>query len=117
MPVRLVLTGGTVADCTQAHSLTADLPAQYLLADRGYDTNSIVAEAEARGMEPVIPPRSHRKEPRNYDRALYKLRHLVENSFLDFKQWRAVATRYAKNEASFLAICQIRALAIWARLF
>ena len=104
MPVRLVLTGGTVADCTQAHSLTADLPAQYLLADRGYDTNSIVAEAEARGMEPVIPPRSHRKEPRNYDRALYKLRHLVENSFLDFNQWRAVATRYAKNEASFLAM-------------
>ncbi len=108
---------GTVADCTQAHSLIVDIPAQYLLADRGYDTNAIVAEAEAQGMEPVIPPRSHRKEPRYYDRALYKLRHLVENSFLDFKQWRAIATRYAENEASFLAICQIRALAIWTRLF
>ena len=59
-----------MADCTQAHSLTADLPAQYLLADRGYDTNSIVAEAVAQGMEPEIPPRSQRKEPRNYDRAL-----------------------------------------------
>ncbi len=117
MPVRLVLTGGTVADCTQAHSLIEGIAAEYLLADRGYDTNAIVAEAVAQGMEPVIPPRSHRKEPRNYDRALYKLRHLVENSFLDFKQWRAVATRYAKNEASFLAICQIRALAIWTRLF
>ena len=104
MPVRLVLTGGTVADCTQAHSLIEGIAAEYLLADRGYDTNAIVAEAEARGMEPVIPPRSHRRKPRYYDRALYKLRHLAENSFLDSKQWRAVATRYAKNEASFLAI-------------
>ena len=117
MPVRISLTEGTVADYTQAHSLIADIAAEYLLADRGYDTNAVVAEAEALGMEPVIPPRSHRKEPRYYHRVLYKLRHLVENSFLDFKQWRAVATRYAKNEASFLAMCQIRALAIWTKLF
>ena len=117
MPVRLSLSEGTVADCTQAPSLIEGIAAEHLLADRGYDTNAIVAEAEARGMEAVIPPRRHRKEPRHYDRALYKLRHLVENAFLEFKQWRAVATRYAKNEASFLAICQIRALAIWTRLF
>ena len=89
MPVRLELTEGTTADCTQAQSLTADLPAQYLLADRGYDTNAIVAEAIAQGMEPVIPPRSHRREPRYYDQDLYRLRHLVENAFLNFKQWRA----------------------------
>ncbi len=117
MPVRLSLSEGTVADCTQAHSLIANIAAEYLLADRGYDTNAIVLEAEARGMEPVIPPKSHRKEPRYYDRPLYKLRHLVENSFLHFKQWRAAVTRYAKNEASFLTICQIRALVIWTRLF
>ena len=98
MPVRMILTEGTVADCTQAHSLIADIPAEYLLADRGYDTNGIVAEAEGQGMEPVIPPRSHRKEQRYYDRALYKLRHLVENSFLDFKQWRGVATDMPKTQ-------------------
>ena len=86
MPVRLALTEGTTADCTQAQSLTADLPAQYLLADRGYDTNAIVAEAIGQGMEPVIPPRSHRREPRYYDQDLYRLRHLVENAFLNFKQ-------------------------------
>ena len=117
MPVRLSLSEATVADCTQGHSLIEGIAAEYLLADRGYDTNAIMAEAEADGMDPVIPPRSHRKEPRYYDRALYKLRHLVKNSFLHFKQWRAVATRYAKNETSFLTICQIRAPAIWTRLF
>ena len=88
MPVRLSLTAGTVADCTQAADLIADLAAQFLLADRAYDTDAIIAEALAQGMEPVIPPKKNRKEPREYDRYLYKLRHLVENAVLEFKQWR-----------------------------
>jgi hypothetical protein len=62
MPVRLVLTGGPVADCTQAGALTADCPAQYLLADRGCDTNAIVDGPIAQKMEPEIPPRSNRKD-------------------------------------------------------
>lgn len=117
MPVRMILTDGTTADCTQAPDLIADLVAQYLLADRGYDSDALIAQAEKQGMEAVIPPRRNRKEPRDYDRALYKLRHLVENAFRTFKQWRGVATRYAKNEASFLAACQIRAMVMWTRLF
>ena len=64
-------------------------------------------------MEPVIPSKSNRKDPRAYDHYLYKLRHLVENAVLDFKQWRGVATRYAKNAASN----QIRAMVIWTKLF
>ncbi|MCY4438252.1 MAG: IS5/IS1182 family transposase, partial [Chloroflexi bacterium] len=32
------------------------------------------------------------------------------------KEWRAVATRYAKTSASYLAACQIRALALWIKL-
>ena len=66
-PVRLILTEGIVADCTQAQPLTEGFPAEYLLADQGYDTNSVVAGAIAQGVEPMIPPRSHRREPRDYD--------------------------------------------------
>ena len=51
MPVRLVRTEGAVANGTRAKPLTADLAAQYLLADRGYDTNAIVAGAMAQGIE------------------------------------------------------------------
>ena len=50
MPVRLSLTEGTVADCTQASDLIADLAAQFLLADRAYDTDAIIAEALAQGI-------------------------------------------------------------------
>ena len=87
-----------------------------LLADKGYDVNAIIAMAEAAGMEVVIPPKKNRKEQREYDQDLYKLRHLVENAFLKLKQWRGIATRYAKNTASFLAAVRIRCMAIWLGL-
>jgi transposase len=92
------------------------IAAGHLLADRGYDTNAILEQAAQQGMKPVIPPRKHRKIQRDYDRYLYKLRHLVENAFLHLKRWRGIATRYAKNTASFLAAVQIRCIALWARI-
>ena len=117
MPVRLALTRGTVADCSQALSLIEGIEAQCLLADKAYDTNAFIAAALKKEMEPVIQPKSNRKEKREYDRTLYKLRHLVENGFLEFKQWRGIATRYAKRAASYLAACQLRAAMIWTKLF
>ena len=116
MPVRLAVTEGTVADCSLALPLIEGIEAEHLLADKAYDTNAIIVTVRELGMDPVIPPKSNRREKREYDRALYKLRHLVENGFLDFKQWRGVATRYAKNSLSYLAICQIWAMMIWTKL-
>ena len=89
------------------------LDAQHLLADKGYDTDAIVAKAQSQHMEVVIPPKKNRVEQRTYDKALYRLRHLVENAFLHLKRWRGIATRYAKNTASFLAAVQIRCIALW----
>jgi transposase len=87
-----------------------------LLADRGYDADSIIGLARSLGMEVVIPPKKNRKDQRKYDKDLYKLRHLVENAFLMLKQWRGIATRYAKNTDSFLAAVRIRSLLHWAYL-
>lgn len=92
------------------------LTAQYLLADRGYDSNEIIHTALTAGMQAVIPPKKNRKHQRDYDKDLYKLRHLVENAFLHLKRWRGIATRYAKNTASFLAAVQIRCIVIWANI-
>lgn len=107
MPVRFFVTAGTTADCAVAAQLIEGFAAQYLLADRGYDTNETIALAQGMGMEVVIPPKKNRKEQRIYDRYLYRLRHLVENAFLHLKRWRGIATRYAKNTASFVAAIQI----------
>jgi transposase len=61
----------------------------------------------------VIPPKKNRLVQRNYDKYLYKLRHLVENAVLHLKGWRGIATRYAKRASSFLAAVQIRCLTLW----
>lgn len=116
MPLRAILTEGTAADCKQAVALIDGLSAQHLLADRGYDSSEIIEQAQRQGMSVVIPPKRNRKEQRNYDRELYKARHLVENAFLYLKQWRGIATRYAKNSASFLAAIHIRCLFLWATI-
>ena len=86
--------------------------AEFLLADKGYDSGKIVEKAESQGMQVVIPPRKNRKNQREYDEHLYKVRHLVENAFLHLKRWRGIATRYAKNTDSFVAAVHIRCIAL-----
>jgi transposase len=112
-PIRFFITAGTTADCKLGEELIAGIDAQALLADRGYDTNAIIFAAEAAKMQVVIPPKKNRKVLRAYDKELYKQRHLVENAFLFLKRWRGIATRYAKNTASFEAAVRIRCIAIW----
>jgi transposase len=114
MPLRAIITEGTTADCIQAVALIDGFTAECLLADKAYDTDEIIKQATTNGMLPVIPPKSNRKVQRPYDKELYKTRHLIENAFLYLKQWRGIATRYAKNGDSFLAAVHIRCIYLWA---
>lgn len=91
------------------------MSAEFVLADKGYDTNEIVDFVEENGMISVIPPKRNRKAQRWYDKDLYKVRHLVENAFLKLKRWRGVATRYAKTTSSFLGAVQCCAILLWLR--
>ena len=116
MPVRILLTKGTAADCKHALALIEGLRACAFMADRAYDTDEIIAWLQERDIEVVIPPKKNRKRQRSYDEYLYTLRHLVENAFLHLKQWRGIATRYAKNASSFLAAAQFRAAMQWLRI-
>lgn len=93
IPLRVIITAGATADCTQAGKLIEGLNAEHLLADRGYDINEIIALATKQGMKVQIPPKRNRKQQREYDKALYKARHLVETAFLHLKRWRGIATR------------------------
>jgi len=64
-------------------------------------------------MKAGIPPKANRKTQREFNRYLYKLRHLVENAFLHLERWRGIATRYAKNTAFFLTAVQIKCIQLW----
>ncbi len=103
MPVSVFITQGTTADCARADRLIEGLDVDYLLADCGYDSNAIIEQARRQGMEIVISSKKNRTAQRSYDKERYKRRHLVENAFLYLNRGRGIATRYAKNTASFLA--------------
>jgi len=88
--------------------------ADALLADKAYDADERVIEPlrEAE-IEPVIPAKANRKQPRPYDKDLYKARSLIENFFCKLKQFRAIATRYDKTARNFLAAIHLAAAVVW----
>jgi transposase len=59
------------------------------------------------------PGEANRRVPREYDRNIYKARHLIENFFAKIKQFRAIATRYDKTARNFLAAVYLTASAVW----
>jgi len=87
-----------------------------LLCDKGYDTNEIIEFALQNGMQVVIPPKKNRKEQREYDEYIYKMRHLVENAFLRLKRWRGVATRYAKTTVAFIGAVNACCIMQWLKI-
>jgi transposase len=97
-PTGFALSPGQAHDLEGADALLPGLAADTLIADKAFDADERVLKplAEA-GKTAVIPPKGNRKEPRPYDRDLYKARHLIENFFARLKQFRAIATRYDKR--------------------
>lgn len=113
--MRCGLTGGHRHDAPQALPLLQGLAPAYLLADRGYDSDPLVAALAGRGTCAVIPPRRKRRHPRPFDAQRYAKRHPVERLFSRLKQFRRVATRYDKLDAHFLAFIHIAATILWLR--
>ncbi len=74
-----------------------------LIADRGYDSNTIRTSIQAQGAEVVIPATRSRKEPIPYDRDAYRTRNLVERLWCRLKDWRCIAARYDKLAANYMA--------------
>ena len=98
----MVLTPGQTADVTQAETLIDGLPAEVVIADKGYDSQRGIKAVEARGAEAVIPSRKNSKQPRAYDRQRYKDRNLGERYGRRLKEYRRVATRYEKTARNFM---------------
>ena len=102
-PVAFRLTGGQAGEFAEALPLLAGRQAEIVMADRGYDSNAIVAAIEAIGAEAVIPSKVCRKVQRPHDRTLYKLRNRIERCFNRLKHFRRLATRYCKRRAAYQA--------------
>lgn len=114
-PLEFILTAGQVADVTQAEALLAGQHAQYGIMDKAYDADRVLKQLELQGIIPVIPPKSNRKQPRDYDRHLYQERHLVECFIGKLKQFRRVFSRFDKRATHFMHFIRFAAALIWLR--
>jgi transposase len=95
-----------------------------LIADKGYAHDSTRAALRRRGIRHVIPERADQTarraakgsaggRPPAFDRAVYKRRNVVERCFNRLKQWRDLATRFAKRASIYRACLVIAAAMIW----
>ena len=78
-----------------------------LLVDQAYDANALHRQL---AVQMVIPSKSNCRNQCRFDRALYRYRYLTENAFNRLKEWRGIATRYAKRLDSFKAAVEIGCL-------
>jgi len=114
--IGFVLSGGQAHDLFGADHLLPTMKAGMLLADKAYDADErVIAVLDSAGKTAVIPSKASRKIARDYDKEIYKARHLIENFFADLKQYRAIATRYDKTARNFLAAVYLAATVIWLK--
>jgi transposase len=112
-PIRLLLTQGQTSDYTLANELISGFQCDYVIADKGYDSDDFVHAIHTGGAEAVIPPRCNRKTQRDYDIDLYKERNLVERFFQKIKNYRRIATRYERLGINYSAMLALVSTLIW----
>lgn len=88
-----------------------------LIADKGYDANSLRSTLRQTRTEAVIPSTRSRKIPIPHDAIAYRERNRIERAFCSIKDWRRVATRYDKLARNFLSVIALAAAIIcWTGL-
>ena len=90
---------------------------QILLADRAYDSNRLRQRLAEQGAWANVKPMPNRTDVPAFSKFLYRYRNLVERFFNKLKHFRAVATRYDKDPANYLASVKLAATRIWLRSY
>ena len=114
-PLQFILTAGQRHEITQAKTLTENVKDTIVIADKGYDSNAFVESLEEKGCIVVIPPRSNRKTPRDYDKHIYKERHLIECFFGKIKHFRRIFSRFDKTAGVFMSFLNLVGVLVWLR--
>jgi len=112
-PLDFILTGGQAADITQSYILIDGVKATYALMDKAYVVDKLIEQLKHQGIIPVIPPKANRKEPREYDKHIYKERCLVECFIGKLKQFRRVFSRFEKWAKNYMHFVRFAAALIW----
>ena len=85
-----------------------------LQGDKGYDSNAVRWQIEAKGAAPNIPPKSNRRYKPGLSPALYRDRNAVERMFGRLKDFRRIGTRYDRKADVFIsALCLAATVSYW----
>jgi transposase len=118
LPIRLKLSEGQAHDGRSAADLLDRIgDSQILLADRAYDSDALRQTLTARGAWANVKPMPNRINIPAFSGFLYRYRNRVERFFNKLKHFRAVATRYEKHDANYLALVKLAAARIWMRAY
>jgi transposase len=115
-PVVLKLTEGQAHDGRSAADMLDGIgTGQILLADRAYDSDALRQILAIRGAWANVKPMPNRVNIPAFSSFLYRYRNLVERFFNKIKHFRAIATRFEKHDANYLALVKLAAARIWMR--
>ncbi|MCX5925698.1 MAG: IS5 family transposase [Candidatus Dependentiae bacterium] len=114
-PLQFINTPGQASDMTQAEPLTHGVKDCNVMADRGYDSDSFRSNLNKKSCNPIIPGRKNRIKAIEYDKDLYKERHLVECCFSKMKQFRRIFSRFDKTKRNFLSFLSFVGACLWLR--
>jgi transposase len=115
-PIALKLTEGQAHDGKSASDMFGSLSeGQVLLADAAYDSDTLRRAMADRGAWANIKPMPRRINVPAFSPFLYRFRNLVERFFSKLKHFRAIATRFEKHDANYLALVKLAATKIWMR--
>ena len=113
--VRFVLLPGQRFDTLGVAPLIDGVSFGALIADKAFDSNTIIADLDARGAKVVIAQHPRRAKPLVIDAEMYKWRHLIENFFGKLEEFKRIAMRADKTDQSFAAIIHLAAAVIASR--
>ena len=111
--VDFLLTGGQVHESTQIKTLLQGKEIENVVADKAYDSNEIRAFLAAMKSMAVIPCNASRNVLIDYDRHIYKERHLIENFFQFIKRFRRIATRYEMKAQNYAGMITLVCILQW----
>lgn len=104
------LSPGQASDSVEGRKLLSEWksnPRQIPLAmDKAYEGDETRQLVLTLGLFPVVPPKSNRIEPWEYDKELYKRRNEIERLFRRLKSFRRIFSRFEKLDKMFIAFIQ-----------
>jgi transposase len=114
-PLKFLVTPGQSSDVTKATELIEEATGSYIIGDRGYDSDGVRAQVHAQKCIPVIPGKSNRIVAIEYDKDIYKERHVVECFFSKLKQFRRTFSRFDKSLRNFSSFLAFVGAILWLR--